>query len=116
MVIDVLVKAAISGRSIESVSASLAQVVDSNTLREQVDRAFAVSELRTQEVAMNQGLAASLPPHLPREQVTLAVDTHDEPFYGKTPLLLAYTGGRHGKGAAIFSVLRVPIWCGAVSA
>lgn len=103
MVIDVLVKAAIEGRSIESISASLVQVTDSNTLREQLDRAFEVSELRRQEVAMNAGLAASVPSHLPRQQVTIAVDMHDESFYGKTPLLLAYTcGGQARKGNSHF--------------
>jgi putative transposase len=39
---------------------------------------------------MNAGLAACIPEQLPRRGCEMALDFHDEPFYGKTPELRAY--------------------------
>jgi putative transposase len=65
--------------------------VASNTLREQVNAALDVAELRQQEAEMNAALAAAIPKGMPRGGLEVALDTHDEPFYGKTPELLTYT-------------------------
>jgi hypothetical protein len=52
---------------------------------------LAVAELRQQEAEMNAALAAAIPVGMPRGGLEIAIDTHDEPFYGKTPELRAYT-------------------------
>jgi putative transposase len=50
-----------------------------------------VSELRQQEAEMNAALSAAMPAGMPRGGLEVAIDTHDEPFYGKTPELRACT-------------------------
>jgi hypothetical protein len=50
-----------------------------------------VYELRQQEAEMNAAFAAAIPSGMPRGGLEVAIDTHDEPFYGKTPELLTYT-------------------------
>src|SRR5690349_12681967 len=91
MVLNVLLKAAIEKRSIEAVRADLADVVDSNTLREAVNRALTVTDLRQHEAEFNAALAACIPGEMPKRGLEMVVDFHDEPFYGKTPTLRAYT-------------------------
>lgn len=88
---NLLVKAVAEGSSVEAVCADSCGVVDSNTLREQINAALDVYELRQQEAEMNAALAAAMPAGMPRGGLEVAIDTHDEPFYGKTPELLTYT-------------------------
>jgi putative transposase len=90
MVVNVLVKAAIEGQTIESVCEDLALEVSSNTVREQLNALLDVYDLRTHECEMNAGLAACVPDALPRGGREMALDMHDEPFYGKTPELRTY--------------------------
>jgi putative transposase len=91
MVFSVLVKAAIEKRSIEAVCADLVDVVDSNTLREAVNRALSVDDVRQHEVEFNAALAACIPEQMPRRGLEMVIDFHDEPFYGKTEALQGYT-------------------------
>lgn len=86
-----LLKAAAEGSSLEAVCADSCGGVASNTLREQLNAGLDVSHLRQQEVEMNQALASAIPSGMPRGGLELAIDLHDEPFYGKTPELLTYT-------------------------
>ena len=88
---NLLLKAVAEGSSVEAVCADSCGVVDSNTLREQMNAALDVSALRQQEAEMNAALAAAIPAGMPRGGLEVALDTHDEPFYGKTPELLTYT-------------------------
>jgi putative transposase len=88
---NLLVKAAAEGSSMEAVCADSCGVVASNTLREQVNAALPVSGLRAQETEMNAALQAVIPMGMPRGGLEVAIDTHDEPFYGKTAQLRAYT-------------------------
>lgn len=88
---NLLLKAVAEGSSLEAVCADSCGVVDSNTLREQVNTALPVSGLREQEAEMNVALQAAIPVGMPRGGLEVAIDTHDEPFYGKTPELRAYT-------------------------
>jgi hypothetical protein len=54
-------------------------------------------------VEMNTALAAAIPAGMPRGGLEVAIDTHDEPFYGKTPELLTYTcSGRAQDGTTHF--------------
>jgi hypothetical protein len=88
---NLLLKAVAEGSSLEAVCADSGGVIASNTLREQVNAALDVSQLRQQEAEMNAALAAAIPTGMPQGRLEVAIDTHDEPFYGKTPELRAYT-------------------------
>jgi len=88
---NLLLKAVAEGSSLEAVCADSCGVVDSNTLREQVNAALPVTGLREQETEMNAALQAAIPVGMPRGGLEVAIDTHDEPFYGKTPELRDHT-------------------------
>lgn len=88
---DLLLKAVAEGSSLEATCADSCGVVAGNTLREQLNAALTVGELRQQEAEMNQALASAVPVGMPRGGLEIAIDLHDEPFYGKTPELLTYT-------------------------
>jgi hypothetical protein len=103
MMWNVLVKAAIERTSIQASCADLSEVVDSNTMREQINARLGVNQLAKLEVELNEALAACWPTDVPRQGMDVAIDTHDEPFYGKTPALLAYTcRGQANKGTSHF--------------
>lgn len=91
MVLNVLLKAAIERQSIEAVCGDLEDVVDSNTLREALNKALTVEELRQHEAEFNEALADCVPSELPRCGLEIAIDLHDEPFYGKSEELRGYT-------------------------
>ncbi len=91
MVLNVLLKAAVEKRSIEAVCADLTEVVDSNTLREALNQALRVEDLREHEVKFNAALAECIPSQMPRHGLEMVIDLHDEPFYGKSADLKAYT-------------------------
>lgn len=88
---NLLLKAVAEGSSIEGVCSDSCGVVDSNTLREQMNAALPAEGIREQEAEMNAALQAAIPVGMPRGGLEVALDTHDEPFYGKTPELRAYT-------------------------
>lgn len=88
---NLLLKAVAEGSSVEAVCVDSCGAVAGNTLREQLNAALAVGELRQQEAEMNAALQAAIPKGMPRGGLEVAIDTHDEPFYGKTPELRAYT-------------------------
>lgn len=77
---NLLLKAVAEGSSMEAVCADSCGGVDSNTLREQLNAALDVYELRQQEAEMNAALAAAIPVGMPRGGLEVAIDTHDEPF------------------------------------
>jgi putative transposase len=91
MVLNVLLKAAVEKRSIEAVCDDLTDVVDSNTLREALNRVLTVEDLRQHEAEFNAALAECIPAAMPRHGLEMAVDFHDEPYYGKSEALQAYT-------------------------
>ena len=90
MVCNVLMKAAVEGMSVESICADLQGVTGSNTLREHLNTILDVCELRRQECEMNAALVSCIPRELPRRGREMAIDYHDEPFYGKSPELRSY--------------------------
>jgi putative transposase len=89
-VIQVLVKAAIEGQTIETVCSDLELEVGSNTVREHLNALLDVSDLRRHECEMNAALAGNIPEQMPRTGREMALDYHDEPFYGQTPELRTY--------------------------
>lgn len=91
MALNVLLTVAVEKRSIEAVCGDLAAVVDSNTLREALNRALTVDELRQQEAEFNTALVECIPKQMPRSGLEMAIDFHDEPYYGKSEAVQAYT-------------------------
>lgn len=103
MIFDVLMKASAECSSLEAACADLEQVADSNTLREYINKALPVKELREQERQVNQALAHGIPARMVRKGVEAAIDFHDEPFYGKQEGTRAVTcSGQAKKGTTHF--------------
>jgi putative transposase len=90
MLMEVLIKAAIDGESIEAVSQDLEGVADGNSLREALNRVLRVDDLREQERQMNEALVEALPKQIPREGLEWVIDFHDEAAYGKSEQLKDY--------------------------
>jgi len=102
-VCNVLLKAAVEGMSVESICADMQMAVGSNTIREQLARVLDVCELRRQECAMNRALVECVPAQLPRRGREMALDYHDEPFYGQTGELRTYAvRGQANEGTTHF--------------
>lgn len=91
MVLDVVLKASAECSSIEAACEDLEEVADSNTIRDYLNEALDIAELRGQEAEMNDALATSISATMKRAGIEVAIDFHDEPFYGKRPDLLAVT-------------------------
>jgi len=103
MMWDILLKASAEEASIEATCADLDGVADSNTVREHLNEALRMADLRLHEAEMNHALAASIPVSMRRESVEAAIDFHDEPFYGKTSEVKALTcRGQAKKGTTHF--------------
>jgi len=102
-VIDVLVKAAVSGQTIEAVCKDLDEMVAGETIRGYLNEQVRVDDLHRLEQQVNQALVAGLPRRLWKPKLEIAIDLHDEPFYGHSPELLALTcGGKAHKGTTRF--------------
>ena len=103
MILDVLIKASAECSSLEAVCADLEQVADSNTIREYINQALPVKKLREQEEQVNQALADCIPSRMLRKGIEVAIDFHDEPFYGKQESTRAVTcNGQAKKGTTHF--------------
>jgi len=103
MIWDVLIKASAECSSLEAVCADLEQVADSNTLREYINQALPVKKLREQEEQVNRALAHCMPSTMLRKGIEVAIDFHDEPFYGKQESTRAVTcNGQAKKGTTHF--------------
>jgi len=97
MIFDVLFKAASERISIEAACQDLTSVADSNSIREQLNDCVGIEQLRDAEGEMNAALAANLPDWLRLHGLEAAIDTHDEPFYGKSEVLRKYCCGSAAK-------------------
>ena len=90
-VLDVLLKAAATQQTIECVCNDLDEVVSGEAIRGYLNRQIRVDDLHELERRVNQALVAGLPKRLWKPKLQIAIDLHDEPFYGHTPELSAYT-------------------------
>lgn len=90
-VFDVLVKAAVTGQTIETACTDLDQVVDGETIRGYLNEQVKVDDLHSLEQQVNQALVPGLPRRIWKSKLEIALDLHDEPFYGHSPELLALT-------------------------
>jgi putative transposase len=103
VILDVILKASAESSSIEAASNDLKGGADSNTIREYLNAVLDIKELRQQENEMNAALAECIPDSLPRTQLEVAIDFHDEPFYGKQAQWCAVTcSGQAKKGTTHF--------------
>lgn len=103
MILDVLIKAATTRRTIESVCNDLDEMVDGETIRGYLNEQIQIDGLQVLERRVNQALVAGLPRRLWKPRLHIAIDLHDEPFYGHTPELLGFTcGGPAKKGTTRF--------------
>ena len=90
-VLDVLIKAAATQQTIECVCNDLDEVVSGEAIRGYLNKQIRVDGLHELERRVNQALVAGLPKRLWKPKLQIAIDLHDEPFYGHTPELSAYT-------------------------
>lgn len=90
MVLDVLIKAAVTGKTIEAVCQELQDVTTSNTIRTYLNAQMRADALAELERRVNATLVADIPAQVWTQTWDVAFDFHDEPFYGQTPELLAY--------------------------
>lgn len=103
MIYDMLLKASAECSSLEAVCADLQNVAGSNTQREYINLALPIKELSSQEERANQALAECIPVSMMRTGIEIAVDFHDEPFYGKRAETRAVTcSGQAKKGTTHF--------------
>lgn len=103
MIIDVLLMASAQGRSIESVCKELKSSVDGETIRLYLNQYFKTEEIDELERKANRTVVAEIPLRLWKQKVEVAIDLHDEPFYGKSPELLKWASrGEAHKGTTRF--------------
>lgn len=116
MIFNVLFKAATETVSIETACNDLLNVASGNTIRENLNEQLDVCHLREQEWEMNQALAEGIPEKIYQQPVEVALDCHDEPFYGKTPELRTYAcRSKAKKGTThFFRIASAYVLCGPV--
>jgi putative transposase len=103
MIFDVLLKASAECSSIEATCADLEEVADSNTIREYLNQAIEVKTLQARETQINAALASCIPQAMERTGIEIAIDFHDEPFYGKGEEIRKVTvSGQAKKGTTHF--------------
>jgi putative transposase len=91
MVLDVLIKAAATQQTIECVCNDLDGMVSGETIRGYLNEQIKVDDLCDLEQRVNQALVAELPRRLWKTKLQVAIDLHDEPFYGHSAELLDFT-------------------------
>ena len=97
MVYDILLKAATENISIDAVCRDLEKTIGGNTLRELINETLTPENLSQHEQEINQALSAHLPRQIRKSRLQVAIDEHDEPFYGKSGVVRAFTIGSQAK-------------------
>lgn len=91
MLLDVLMKAASENISIDAACRDLENSASGNRVRELLNEQLDAEQLDQYETEINEALSSRLPQQLLSRPVEAAIDEHDEPFYGKTAELRAFT-------------------------
>ncbi len=102
MALDVLLHAAATGQSIEASCAELVGTADSNTLREHLNEQFDKDNLDELEAQVNDVLSQDVPRKVRDTPRELALDLHDQPFYGKDPNLLDFACRSQAKAGTTY--------------
>jgi hypothetical protein len=89
---DMVVKASVTGAAIEGTCNSFTHAPSGATVRAYLNDDLTVTELPEIEAQFQGQLRANLPRRLWKRPLDLAMDFHDEPFYGKDLTLCAYAG------------------------
>lgn len=100
---DMVVKASTTGAAIEGTCNAFTDAPTGMTVRSYLNGELSVTELQEIECKMQSMLKVDLPRRLWKWSLDLAMDLHDEPFYGKDPTLCAYAcRGEAYKGTTWF--------------
>lgn len=100
---DMVVKASVTGAAIEGTCNAFVDAPTGMTVRSYLNDELSVTELQEIECKMQTMLKVDLPRRLWKWPLDLAMDLHDEPFYGKDPTLCAYAcRGEAYKGTTWF--------------
>jgi hypothetical protein len=103
IVSDMVVKASVAGAAIEGTCNALENAPTGMTVRSYLNDELSVTGLQEIECEMQTMLKIDLPKRLWKGSLDLAMDLHDEPFYGKDPTLCAYAcRGEADKGTTWF--------------
>jgi len=103
IVSDMVVKASVTGAAIEGTCNALEDAPTGMTVRSYLNDELSVTGLQEIECEMQTMLKIDLPKRLWKWPLDLAMDLHDEPFYGKDPTLCAYAcRGEAYKGTTWF--------------
>jgi hypothetical protein len=98
-----IVKASVTGAAIEGTCNAFVEAPTGMTVRSYLNGELSVTELQEIECKMQTMLKVDLPRRLWKWPLDLAMDLHDEPFYGKDPTLCAYAcRGEAYKGTTWF--------------
>jgi putative transposase len=89
-VCDVLAKASVEGKAIEGTCNDLEAVPTGHTIRAYLNDQLRPDDLADIERQVNAVLTSDLPRRVWKKRRDLAIDYHDEPFYGKSEELLKY--------------------------
>jgi hypothetical protein len=89
---DMVVKASVTGAAIEGTCNSFTHAPSGATVRAYLNDDLTITELPEIEAQFQGQLRANLPRRLWKRPLDLAMDFHDEPFYGKDLTLCAYAG------------------------
>lgn len=81
---DILLGVAANRDTLQSLCAHLQTAAAANTIRGYLNQQLRSEELPKLEQAINQALAAALPPSVGHRPQEVAIDYHDQPYYGKT--------------------------------
>jgi putative transposase len=87
---DMVIKASVTGAAIEGTCNSMKDTPTGMTVRTYLNEELSITQLPEIERKMQIQLQADLPRRLWKKPLDLAMDFHDEPFYGKDPTLRAY--------------------------
>ncbi|MCJ7434036.1 MAG: transposase [Anaerolineales bacterium] len=98
-----VVKASVTGAAIEGTCNTFEDAPTGMTVRSYLNGELSVTELQEIECKLQTMLKIDLPRRLWKWPLDLAMDLHDEPFYGKDPTLCAYAcRGEAYKGTTWF--------------
>lgn len=107
---DMVVKASVTRKAIEGTCNSFENAPSGATVRAYLNGELSVTELPEIEAQLQVQLRANLPRRLWKSRLDLAMDFHDEPFYGEDPTLrhrkIAYTEwNRRGENCMLLDTM-----------
>ena len=82
MILDTLIYAAAERKSLHSACASLSETANDDTIRNYLNAAFKPDWIHEMQQAVNRSLRADLPRRVRKGRWNIAIDLHDQPYYG----------------------------------